>query len=157
MRRPFTFLLVLFLTLGITTTVAQAKNPAPEGRTYFVLVMGLNEDPYRPEPDCLSFGATQACTLDGDTCLDWQRLEEGSRSDRESAFSFTTQIDDDGVIITIQGLGRVDSIGPRSSLALVAHASALDVRVNFTLTGRQVGPARCRQMAEDFRVQGTGP
>ena len=157
MRQPAAILLLIALSPLFLVSTAQAKNPVPQGRTYFILVMGLGEDPYSPEADCLTFDATQACTLDGGTCLDWQRLEGQTQSDREVAFALSTQFEEDGITITIEGQGRVDSRGARSSISYVAQARALDQKMNFGFSGRQIGPSRCMQMVADFQAQNSGP
>lgn len=151
-RRFPVFLLILLAVLLINST-AMAKDPAPAGRTYFVFVMGLDEDPYAIEPDCLTFSATEACTLDGQLCLDWQRVEGGLQSSSQSGFSLVTEIEDDGLIVTITGQGRVDSRGRKSSISAVGRAAALDVQLNFSFSGRQANRNRCRQMMEDFQAQ----
>jgi len=150
MTRPVpVFLLILSAVLFFNST-AMAKDPAPDGRTYFVYVMGLDEDPYAIEPDCLTFNATQACTQDGAMCLDWERVEGGVQKKTESGFSLATEIENEGLVIAITGQGRVDSRGRKSSISAVGKASALDVQLNFSFSGRQTTRNRCRQMMEDF-------
>jgi hypothetical protein len=149
-------LLILLATLLISPT-AMAKNPPPEGRTYFVFIMGLDDDPYGIEADCLTFDATQACSPDGQTCMAWERTEGGRQSQKESGFSLATEIEDDGLIIRLDGQGRIDSRGHKSSISAVARAAALDLQLNFAFAGRQVGASRCRQMVEDFRAQPASP
>lgn len=147
---------ILFVTLAasvVSSSIVTAGSPAPEGRTYFVYVVGLDDDPYLPQVDCLAFDATHACTLDGGTCLEWQRVEEESGTPKESGFSLFTEIDEDGLLVTMKGQGRVDSRGSRSSIAAVAQAAALDQRINFSLAGRQTSRNRCLAMMEDFLNQ----
>ena len=149
---------MILFTLSATLLASSAlvaKSPAPEGRTYFIHVIGFGDDPFMAEADCLTFDATQACTLDGQTCLDWSRIEEGRQTVRESGFTMSTEIDDEGLVITMEGQGRVDSRGPKSSIAAVGQAAALDQRMNFTFAGRQTSRSRCLDMVEDFQSQST--
>lgn len=153
MNRLTPILLLILCAVLITGTTAEAKGPPPEGRTYFVYVTGLDEDPYAAQADCLTFDATEACTPDGQTCLTWERTTGGLQTNKESGISLTAQIDEDGLIITLESQGRVDSRGSKSSIAVVGHATALDGQLNFTFSGRQVSRGRCLRMVEAFTAQ----
>jgi len=149
-KRPTSILLLILCPMLLTGSAAMAKGPAPEGRTYFVYVMGLNDDPYEADADCLTFDATHACAIDDLFCLTWQRAQGGLQTNRESGFTIVAEIDDDGLIIAMEGQGRVNSRGKRSSISVVARAAALGVQLNFVFAGRQVGRSRCLRMVEDF-------
>ena len=140
----------MLLAILVTGSTAVAGAPAPEGRTYFVYIMGLNDDPYEVGVDCLAFDATQACSLDDEICLAWERAEGGLQTRKESGFSIVTEIDDDGLILTLEGQGRVNSRGGRSSISVAADVTALDVHLNFVFAGRQVGKNRCLRLQEEF-------
>lgn len=150
MKRSISILLLILCATLITGSSAMAKGPAPEGRTYFIYVMGLNDDPYQADADCLAFDATQACSVDDQVCLAWQRAARGLQTNRESGFSIAAQLNDDGLIITMEGQGRVNSRGRKSSIAVAARAEALGFDFNFIIAGRQVGAGRCLRMVEDF-------
>jgi len=149
-KRPISILLLIPCAVLLTGSTAMAKGPAPEGRTYFVYVMGLNDDPYEADADCLAFDATHACAIDDQICLTWQRAERGLQTNRESGFSVAAEINDDGLIITMKGQGRVNARGRKSSISVAAWAEALGFEQNFVFAGRQVGRARCLGMVEDF-------
>jgi len=155
--RPAPILLLTVLAMLLLSPTAMARNPAPEGRTYFIFIMGLEDDPYGIEADCLTFGANQACTPEGDICLDWQRTQGGVQTNKEGGFALHTQFDQEGLIIRMEGQGRIDSRGRKSSLSAVARAAALDVQLNFTFAGRQVKRSQCLRLAEEFRAQQSGP
>ena len=74
MKLPIAVSVIVSIALLLSVSSAGAKAPAPEGRTYFIQVMGLDDAPYEVGADCLTFGATEACSLAG-TCLRWERLE----------------------------------------------------------------------------------
>ena len=150
MKRPTAILILTLCAMLLTGSSAMAGAPAPEGNTYFIYVIGLEDDPYEASADCLIFDATHACTLDDQVCLTWQRTEGGLQYNKESGLSFAAEIDDDGLIITVEGQGRVDSRGRRSSISVVGRVAALDVQMNFAFAGRQVGRNRCLRMVEDF-------
>jgi hypothetical protein len=149
MNKCLTVLTLLSVVL-LGSTQAWAKEPAPEDRTYLVYVVGLSDDPYETMADCLTFDASQACTPDRSTCLSWQRTEGGVQTGRESGFSFFDETDDEGVLVTIEGQGRVDSRGAKSSISAVAQAFALGQRLNFSFSGRQIGLGKCLNKLEEL-------
>ena len=157
MIRPAPIFLLTLLAMLLLSPAAMAKNPVPEGRTYFIFIMGLDDSPYGIEVDCLTFDANQACTPEGDVCLDWQRTQGGVQTNREVGFSLSTQFEEDGLIIRMDGQGRVDSRGRKSSLSAVARAEALGEQMNFTFAGRQVKRSQCIRLAEEFRSQPADP
>lgn len=157
MKHPVPLMILVLLTSVALASPAVAKGAPPDGRTYFILVVGLGDDAYAPEADCLTFGATQACTLSGDPCLDWQRLEGQTQSGKEVAFGLSTMLEEDGVVIALAGQGRVDSRGPKSSISFAGHAAAEGMQINFSFAGRQVGRTRCQQQVEAFRGQSASP
>jgi len=150
MKRSLSILLLIPSVMLFTSAASSAKGLPPEGRTYFVYVMGLEDDPYEISADCLEFDATHACSVDDQFCLAWQRTEGGIQTNKEFGLSFSAEIDDDGLLITMGGQGRVEARGRRNSLSAVGRASALHVQLNFTFFGREVGKGRCLRMVEDF-------
>ena len=149
MKQPTSVLLLTLCAMLITGSTAMARGPAPEGRTYFIYVMGLGDDPYEVGAECLTFDAVLACSLN-QNCLNWERAEGGLQTNKESGFSVAAELDDDGLIIAMEGQGRVNSRGRRSSISVVARASALGAQLNYVIAGREVGRGRCRRMVEDF-------
>lgn len=150
MKRRISILLLILGAMLLTGSTTMARGLPPEGRIYFVYVMGLNDDPYEASADCLEFDETQACSVDDQFCLTWQRTEGGLQTNRAFGISFAAEIDSDGLLITMEGQGRVESRGRRSSISAVGRAAALDVQVNFVFSGREVGRSRCLGMVEDF-------
>lgn len=150
MKQPIPIQLLVLLSVVLAGSTAVAGAQAPQDRTYFVYLMGLNDDPYEVDADCLTFNATQACSIDDEFCLTWQRTEGGLQTRKESGFSFTAEIDEEGLVITLEGQGRLDTHGRKSSISISAHASALGQKLNFIAAGRQVRRNRCGQLVEDF-------
>lgn len=150
MRRSASILLVMLPVLLLAGSTATSGASPPQGRTYFVQLMGLNDDPYSVDVDCLAFDATQACSVDDQICLNWQRAEGGLQTNKQSGFSFEAEINDDGLILTLDGQGRVDARGRKSSIAMTARAAALGQQLNFVVAGRESRRARCLRMVEDF-------
>ena len=66
----------LFVAPGVSTAA-----PPPQGRTYFVVAVGIGEK-YNTRAECFSFTASGVCSLDGEICGTWERLEtEGQQSE----------------------------------------------------------------------------
>lgn len=152
--------LILFLVSTcavLCTSRAVAGEPPPEDRTYFIYVIGLDDDPLVGEADCLTFDATQACTLDGLTCLNWQRASGGVQSPKQSGFSMSAVIDDGELVVSFEGQGRVESLGRKTAIAAVGRAAALDASLNFSFAGRQTSLGKCRRRVEEFRAQSGDP
>ena len=150
MKKILSILLLILGAMLLTGSTTMARGLPPEGRTYFVYVMGLNDDPYEASADCLEFDEDQACSLDDQFCLRWQETEGGLRTNKAFGISFAAEIDSDGVLITMEGQGRVESRGRRSSISAVGRAAALGVQLNFVFSGREVGRRKCQSMVEDF-------
>ena len=149
MNRQTAICIIVSIATLLPISAAMAKGPAPEGRTYFIQLIGLEELPYQVSADCLTFGATEACSLNG-TCLSWERTEEAGSSSKESGFSLFGELEDDSVPIILDGRGRVNSRGGKSSIAVASRASAMGARLNFAFSGRQVGRTRCTELVEEF-------
>ena len=156
MNQPIAIPAIVSLIILLSGSAVMAAGPAPEGRTYFIQVMGLDETPYEVAADCLTFGATEACSLAG-TCLSWERMESSQQSRRESGFTLEAEVEDDGTTITLKGQGRVNSRGSKSSIAVASRASAMGVQLNFAFSGRQVGRSRCVQLVEEFDAGTSSP
>lgn len=154
-RLPVALAILVAAILASAEPVSSAR--APIGRTYFIVSLGLGADrteAYEPDAGCLRFTRTEICEVEGD-CGKWWPIEE-ERLARRSAVGFEFDLIDDetGLPIKIEGLGRIDSRGPRSSIAGVAHArdEASGLVINFAIAGRAVGLARCRQLVADFEA-----
>ena len=156
MNRSITVPVIVSIAILLPLSAAVAKGPAPEGRTYFIQVMGLEEQPYEVATDCLTFGATEACSLAG-VCLRWERLESPQQTRKEFGFTLVGEVEDDGVVIVLDGRGQVNSRGSKSSIAVASRASAMGVQLNFAIAGRQVGRARCEQLVEEFLIGSAEP
>ena len=141
--------LILSSALFAGSTVEGAA-PPPQGRTYFVNVMGLGDEPYDMSVACLAFDATQACVPDDEVCLNWQRSEGGVQTVQVSGFTVDGELNDDGLVITMDGQGRVEGRGRKSSITIAARAQALGVQLNYVIAGRQASRGRCRRMVEAY-------
>jgi hypothetical protein len=149
MNRKIAISIIVSIATLLPVSALMAKGPAPEGRTYFITVIGLDDEPYQVSADCLTFGATEACSLN-ETCLSWQRIEGTQSSSKESGFSLFGELEDNSLSINLDGQGRVNSRGAKSSIAVASRASAMGTQVNFAFSGRQVGQARCTELVEEF-------
>lgn len=150
MKRSTSILLLILGAMLLSGSATLAKDLPPEGRTYFVYVMGFEQDPYEVFADCLEFDETQACSLDDLFCLTWQKTEGGLQTSRAFGISFAAELDSDGLLITMEGQGRVESRRRRSSISAVGRAVALGQQLNFAFSGREVGRSKCLRMVEDF-------
>jgi len=153
MNRPISILLLTVGAMLLTGSATVANGPPPEGRTYFIYLMGLEDDLYDISADCLEFDETQACSIGDQFCMTWQEAEGGSPTSKAFGISFAAEIDSEGLLITLEGQGRVETRGRRSSISGVGRAAALDVQVNFAFSGREVGRSKCLRMVEDFFEQ----
>lgn len=132
------------LSLLAATAAVQAAPPA--GRTYFTIVLG-SDSPLSWEAECLHFTDTEWCTSDG-TCGTWIRThDEGA----ESAFVFEGSGTADGRQVLLEGRGRIDDRGAKSSLAAAVHLTTAGPTTNFGITGRSVPRRRCQRELRDFR------
>lgn len=146
-------------TLGVVTVAHAAK--APAGKTFFVVSLGMATDAseaYQVDVGCLSFTRTQICDDAGaGDCGEWWGTDEGvrTRKQRSLAFEFTLIDDETGMLVEMDGTGRIDTRGPRSSIAGVARAmepnSGVDINVAFA--GRAVGSEKCRRLVDEFEAE----
>ena len=143
------------LALALVAQPADAAK-APTGKTYFVVTIGVATDEheaYELDAGCIRFTRDEICDTDGD-CGDWWRIEEETRLRKQWQVGFEFELIDDetGLPVEIYGIGRVDSRGPRSSLAAAAHGvePTSGEIINFAIAGRAVGRARCERLVADF-------
>jgi hypothetical protein len=152
----------MIAALTISTLIevqAAAAAPPPVGKTYFILSLGMASDraeAYELDAGCLRFtkgGMCEVDEVDGD-CGDWWYLEDEPRARKQKAMGFAFDLFDDetGLPIRIEGRGRIDSRGPRSSIGGVGEAveTTSGVKINFAIAGRAVGAARCERLVADF-------
>lgn len=158
-RSKKTFLAIAtVLGIGVLLAAQPATAAPPVGRTYFVVSLGVGagadaSGAYDVDAGCLRFGRDEVCETDGD-CGIWWPIEGERRARRQMAagFEFFLTDDETGLTLHILGRGRIDSRGPRSSLAAVAHAvePTSGVTINFAIAGRAVGPGRCERLEAEF-------
>jgi len=154
-----TMAIVLASFLGAAAPAQAAK--APAGKTYFIVSLGMATEAteaYELDVGCLTFTRTQICEDAGEgDCGDWWGTDEGvqTRKQRSLAFEFSLIDDETGLPVEIDGTGRIDTRGPRSSVAGVARAqeptSGVDINVAFA--GRAVGNQRCQRLVDDFQAE----
>ena len=146
-----------FLVIAGLLAVAPAKAAgAPVGRTYFVVSLGVafdSSEAYEIDAGSLHFTRNELCETDGD-CGVWWRIEDPNHLARQSAAGFQFDLTDDetGLPVRIEGRGRIDARGPKSSIAAVAQGiePASGVTINFALAGRAVGARKCERLAAQF-------
>jgi hypothetical protein len=138
----------------LAATPADAAKP-PIGKTYFVVSLGLatdSEESYEVDFGCVRFTRSEICDQ-GDECGSWWLIEGAEHAPRQSHFAFEFDVFDDetGLPVSMTGTGRIDSRGPKSSLAAVAMATepTTGVKINFALAGRAVGAPRCARMVAE--------
>lgn len=141
-------LLAIVLALGATS--AQARPPFPQGRNFFVVFMGLGDTPYHVEAACFEFSATEICSVD--TCLEWELSEDESNTRRSMTFEFAGEIDDEGLLIEIEGKGTAEDRGRKSAFTGTFRAKALGISLNAAMAGRETSPAKCRRLVEAFEA-----
>jgi hypothetical protein len=151
-----TWILALFVAVALLAATPAGAAKAPIGKTYFVVSIGLSTEApeaYVPDVGCIRFTRDQLCESDG-TCGDWRPTEDVERAPKQSPFAYEFEFIDDetGELITVEGVGRIDMRGPKSSIAAVGMAiePTSGIKLNFAIAGRAVGPARCQQLVEDF-------
>lgn len=146
-RSLFAAVLLAVAPVGL----AAAKDAAPADRTYFVVIVGLGDGgPYDVEAGCLTFDGSEFCTDGDETCLAWSRTQGGLQVRKQSGFSFHVDMEEDGVLVQINGQGRVDDRGKKSALSAVGRGRVGDQMVNFSFAGREVRASRCPELVEDF-------
>lgn len=130
---------------------------APVGKTYFIVSIGVaseQSEAYEIGVGCLTFTRTELCGEED--CGRWWNAEEDGRARRQMAIGFEFNLTDDetGALIDMDGTGRIDARGPKSSIAGVARGVERDtgVKINFSLAGRQTTPANCAQLVADFEA-----
>ena len=142
-----TALLIWLLMAGV------ANATPPIGKTYFTILMGV-EEPYGTLPGCVSFTETEICffisappnTLD--TCGDWM---PGTETGKQTSFTFDFEfLEFEGESIRVDGQGRVDSRGRKSTVSSSGRARDAEGKLNFGMVGRATSPNRCRQLVDDY-------
>ena len=152
---------ILVLSAVLFAGSSMASAAPPQGLNYFITVMGLGDAPYDVEAACLDFDATHACVLDEDVCLTWERAEGGVQKVQVSGFTVEGELNDDGLVIAMDGQGRVEGRGRKSAIAVAARARdvlqtehlgdhALGRQVNYVIAGRQVSRGNCRRLVDEF-------
>ena len=152
-RLPLVALLAMVI-LPLTTPAASAQQPVPEGRVYFTLFEGLGDTPYEVSADCLEFRATELCLDDDSDCLEWNRTDGGVQTRRQASFEFRAEFEQEGMLLVLDGQGRADDRGRRSSIAAVGRIRApeLGARINIAFSGRETSLAECQDLVEEFEA-----
>lgn len=141
-ERPATWpglclLTLLALILGV---VPAAQGAPPAGRTYFTILLGL-EEPYSWQAGCLRFSRSEICTGEGD-CGTWIPTESGPNG----AVSFDIEIESEGPPVVVEGQIRIESRGKKDAIGGAAHAEYRGQLFNFALNGRSSSPGKCRRL-----------
>ena len=130
----------------LVAAVVEAKPPPPAQRTYFTIFLGLGGG-FDTSASCMKFRRTRVCDLEGDVCGSW---ELGETDDKQSEFSFHSELIDEGEEIVLDGTGRVDNRSRKSSIGGAARVSIGGQTGNFALGGREAGKAKCRRLVDQF-------
>jgi hypothetical protein len=148
-RTQFRKVLFAAAALLLTTVAAGAARP-PIGKTYYTVLVGLAE-PYDISTACFDFGPNGVCSTDGDSCGSWLRA---GGPGKQSGFTFDMSLLDNGNLIRLQGEGRIDTLGKRSSIGGTGRISGAGPRYNYSFAGREMPKIRCQQMLADDPVDG---
>jgi len=137
-------LVVLLLGLGVFRTEASTgAEPPPANRTYFVVALG-QEGPYAWSSGCLTFTETGLCDAEG-MCGSWHRTEPAGQE-----FAFEFDVEQGGVPLVIEGLGRIDDRGKGDSLFGVAWTQIGRGFVNFGIAGRSTSGRTCNRLLREW-------
>jgi hypothetical protein len=131
------------MALGLVSlsSSAEAARP-PVGKTYYTVLMGV-ASPYDISTACFEFGANEVCSTDGDSCGSWLRTHALGK---QTAFTFDMSLLDNGDLIRLQGQGRVDTLGRKSSIGGTGRIAGAGPRYNYSFAGREMPRSRCEQM-----------
>ena len=147
-----TLLVIAALAAPQPTTAAEP----PTNRTYFIVALGVATDvfeAYQIDVGCLRFTRDELCDT-GDDCGAWWYIEDESRTPRQWAAGFEFELIDDetGLPVDVEGRGRIDGRGPKSSFAAVATGveTTSGETINFAIAGRAVGPQKCRRLVNEY-------
>jgi hypothetical protein len=137
--------------LLLTSAASEATRP-PVGRTYYTVLVGVAE-PYDISTACFEFGPNGVCSTDGDTCGSW--LRAGGHG-KQTGFTFDMSLLENGELIKLQGEGRLDTLGRKSSIGGTGRISGAGPRYNYSFAGREMPKNRCQHMLVDDPVSGDG-
>ncbi len=156
LKKDMIVVLAILAFAVLTGTQPAAAAKAPVGKTYYVISVGVATDQfeaYQLDAGCLRFTRTELCDSAGE-CGAWWRIQEEKRAKKQWQVGFEFDIVDDetGLPVKMNGVGRIDARGSRSSIAGAAHGVELTSGevINFSIAGRAVSAARCEQLAADF-------
>jgi hypothetical protein len=150
----------LFLITGVMMVVAAPASAAkaPQGKTYFVVTLGLDEGgggPFGVGAGCLRFASGGGFYCErGALCGSWERVTGAGQTSQQTAFKVELQMEDDetGNPIFVDGFGRVDDRGPMHTISIVAQARepVSGYRMNFGFVGKPTKWNRCASLVEEF-------
>jgi hypothetical protein len=139
--------IALAVAMALSAGAADAAK-IPVGRTYFATAIGL-ESAYGVNHQCFEFHAEKLCSLDGAICGSWQQTG-GAGQKLDIGFELTALVD--GELNLLEGLGRLEGSGHKSSLAGTGSFHAVDGNgrgVNFSFAAREVGKEECLALLEE--------
>lgn len=144
-----TAITILGLWLAITAAADAKKLPPPVKRTYFVVFLGA-EGGYESRATCMSFKKRRLCDLDEEVCGSWKRDQKAGK---QGSLSFQLDFTEEGVPVAIDGSARIDDRLEKSSTGGVATITSGGQLGNLALVGREVNPARCRSLVEEYNAR----
>ncbi len=127
-----------------------AGPPAPAGRTYFAVFLGL-EDELEPSAGCLRFKRSELC-VDETTCGTWRLGGRPARRQAGLEIEFDYVDEESGTRIVIDGRARMDKRGPGNTVAGVALIRVGELRVNVGFVAQPAPPALCPELAAAFNA-----
>ena len=139
--------LLLALLFLIGATPALAGKAPPAGRTYFTVVLGL-EEPFVAGVDCVRFKRARICHTDG-SCGTWARSD-----DPEVDFTFRIEIAGDGESdpIVVERRALIEERAEKDAFAASCAAGSRRKGFNYALAGRAVGRKQCQRLVDGWRA-----
>jgi len=132
--------------MALSATAADAAK-VPVGRTYLTSAIGL-ESAYGVSQQCFEFHDQKLCSVDGSICGSWERQGAGHQLGLD--FELTALVD--GELMLLEGSGRIEGAGQKSSLAGTGFFHELEGNgrgVNFAFAAREVGKEQCLELLEE--------
>ena len=134
---------------ALATALEASDPPAPEGRSYFMLLLGggSGSERFEPEALCVEFDSNEMCTPVG--CGIWYAVDDGVQTQKRTSFGFEIILDDPEHT-HILGMGRADDRGGGSSIGGVLEASQPGSVANLAFAGRAMDPDRCARLVAEL-------
>ena len=147
-----TIVAIIALSLAVVAP-ADAKQPAPKNRYYFMVAVGFYAD-YDVSAECFKFtNKKMKALLEPGIGGKWNFIEKGEQAEIHVDVAAPMLIEGMPIDVTVDGYGRIDDRGARSAFGGAAQLNipAFSAISNFAMAGREVKKKKqCIKMARDF-------